>query len=223
MSRILIKWRKVLEETFNYTYSMVLSNDEIQERINFVLSKLNNINPNIIYNCLLYSDTRFEVGKIAIDYRIGFCSPDYVNVVESGISYEIDNLKHPEKELIMRDINGVKVLFNLLMFKRINSEDEIDIAEEIEQINKHFRFEIHDEDECKWVPTDHVHHLMTRNQFCYTAVFHQNPFDGMPLSVNVEKSIKNLHFIRCELFELLKNKYPSGINLTYVRNTNFFG
>lgn len=223
MDRILQKWRITLEDIFNYTYSLILSKEQIDERINYILNNINTINPEALYNCLLYSDTRYEIGKIAIDYRISFCLNNYKNVIDNGLSFEIDNLITTEKELIMRDIKGTKILFNFIMFKKINSDDEIDIENEIKQINNKFIFELHDVDENKLVPSDHILHLMTRNQFCYSAVFNRNPFSSENLQTNTISHIKSTHKIRCDIFEILKRKYINGIDDIYTTNERFFG
>lgn len=216
-------WKKTLSEIFTHTYSSILSMHELNERIDYIITNINTITPEALYNCLLYSDTRIEVGKLAIDYRMRFCTSDYINVITSGSSYEIDNLIHSEKELIMRDIIGAKILLNMIMFRRLNLSVEPDINKEVLELNKHFKFELHETDNNIWIPSEHILYSMTQNQFCYATVFNQNPFDGLPLNDNVSSSIKSQHKIRCDLFELLKSKNPTGINLLFVTNDNFFG
>ena len=216
-------WKNTLNEILKRTYHNVLNEEEISERIDFILGRMNEIDPVCLYKCILYNDTEIEVGKIAVDYRISFASSHYREAIETGKSEEIDNLEMPEKSNLEREIHNCCLIINHAMTKSILTGTRLDLNMAKDELNSSFSVEIHPELEHMWFRNGSVNYLMSINQIIYACIFNQNPYDGKVVSEGSKNHINSSYPIHCKLFKILHSKYKSGIKLDLVRNSVFFG
>lgn len=216
-------WKSTLIEILTRTYHGILDESEINERIDFILSKINDIDPICLYKCILYNDTQLEVGKIAIDYRISFASTHFREAIETGKSIEIDNLEMPEKSELEREIHNCCLIINHAMSKSILSNTPFDMRAAKDELNSSFKVEIHPEIDHMWFRSGSINYLMSINQIVYACIFNQNPYDAEVVTNDAKVHISASYPIHCKLFAILHSKYRSGIKLELVRNSSFFG
>lgn len=222
-NRIKNSWKDILKRVFEYAYINILTSEEIMERINYVVDNIENIPAINLFKCILYSDTRNEVGKLALDYRIQFIGPNYKNCISTGESFELDTIDFHEKHILMKEIKELCIALNYSINSEIASGKKIDIVTAIDFLADIINIEHREHIRGVWNLHEDIQHFMSYNQIIYSVVFNQNPLDGKVVSKKYSNYIKKQLRTRCMLFERLKIKYPTGIRLSLVSDKNFFG
>lgn len=217
-------WKNILNPLFKKTYGEILNEIEISQRVEFIINELKNIDPKSLYKCVLYSDLDFELGKLAIDYRLGFISPEYQMIIRKGESIEIDSLHGPDGNMLRRKIMDILLLINHAVNLCIVRKEKYNIHRDQETLCSDLSGEVCGSLNPIWLYSEKsmMNNLASLNQAFYAAIYNQNPFDGSTVSESTADHIKSMSPIRTKLMELLKSKYPSGIQLGIVRNQEFF-
>jgi len=222
-------WRNIITPLFKRTYGNFLDDEEIEVRIMFILSNLNNIEPINLFKCILYSDTKNEVGKLAMDYRIEFINSNYENVIRTGVSFELDNFHFSDKHLLLTEIEDLCMAINVAINNKITSEvlgiqDHRDnLLSSIEMMADVIDTKLREDNIMFWNLNRGIQHYMTVNQIVYSVIFNQNAFTGDVMNENYCKYIHGSFASRCGLMEQLKRKYKTGVKLELVADKNFFG
>lgn len=217
-------WKNTLSEILNRTYLTVLTDAEINERVDYIISKKDELDPLCLYKCILYNNTQLEVGKVAVDYRLTFASDDFREAIDNGRSIEIDSLTSPFKEELEREIYNSCLIINHGMSKSILSGNiSLDLEEAKNELNYAMKVELHPSRSHVWFRSSSINYMVSTNQMIYACVFNQNPFDGEVIGEEVKKHVSHHYPFHWSLFESLKSKYKSGIKLDLVRNCTFFG
>lgn len=216
-------WRNVLSKIFNSTYSNFLSNDEIEQRIEYIINNMMKITPINLFKCILYSDTKNEIGKLAIDYRLKFISIEYESCIENGNSFEIENIQFDEKHKLENEIQELCIALNISINSEIANGLEMNVMSSVDFLADVITTKHRKISQPLWNLHEGVQHIMSINQIIYSVIFNQNPFNGEIINEQYRNYIKSHFSTRCLLFESLKNKYHSGIKLMYVQNRDFFG
>lgn len=224
MDRISHIFRLIFKEIFSFTYEEILEEHEILDRINYITSNIDKIEPINIYKCILYSNTANRIGKLAIDYRICFCSNNWKDTVKSGESYEIDNFQK-QNSLFSQMLNDELINLNysienlILSFK---NKEKTNIQDEFVNLT-----------EFAFLTLNRVPFGVSINQECYIAVFEDlfypehladliNCYEDGSDKSHIYNSIKHNHPTVCSFFEILKQKYKK-IDKKYLKYSAFFG
>ena len=219
-------YKNLFRRILKRTYEKILSDEKIEERVSYFISKLRNIDQQKIFKNLLYNDTSFEIGKLALDYRLRFISDDYKNVIDEASSVEIDQSNI--SDFLNRQINGVSSIINHAINKfilngKINDDDFIKYEESKKEINDVFEVELHESLPGIYIENNYVHFYMTHNQAVYSGIYNINPYNDEPLLEATINFIKHSFNSRWKIFEILKRKYPTCIQDELVKNSVFFG
>lgn len=227
---------------FTKTYRHFLTDEEINLRINYIIKKINrNDDVRNIMKTILYSDTTNEIGKLAIDFRLGFISDSYEQYINSGDSYEIDNIfvalndRNNKGKKISQDnynkrikfdeeLKGYLIVINYIVNMYIMNEELISFKDAHNELNNVIDHEYIIPFTNGWNLHDKIQHIMSLNQVLFMVVYDINPFTNKKPNEQYKNTIKSNFKYRYELFELIKNKHPMLIdNLNYVLETDFFG
>lgn len=229
ITHIKIVWRNIITPLFKRTYGDFLSDDELELRVMYVLNNLHEIEPINLFKCILYSDTKNEVGKLAMDYRIEFIGPNYETAIRTGSSFEIDSFHFHDKHLLINEIDDLCMALNVAVNNKITAEvtpminHRDDILSSIEMLADIMETKLREDNALFWNLNRGIQHYMSINQVVYSVTFNQNPFSGSVMSEGYCKYIKDSFVTRCGLMEQLKRKHKTGIRLELVMNRNFFG
>src|SRR5579872_5238303 len=101
-TRTASSWTDFLTMVFQKTYSGILTDKEIQDRVVFIVSNMNSLDVQSLFRTVLYSDTENEIGRLAIDFRLRFITMDYASVIKEGVSRELES-DFPERELVRKE------------------------------------------------------------------------------------------------------------------------
>jgi hypothetical protein len=217
-------WKDVLNNILKQTYKNILSENQINERIKYITDNIKIIQPESLYKCILYNDKNFEISKIAIDYKIQFASNNYIDVILSGKSYEIDTLDK-NKSCVLNDIEKTLIQINHYMLlkclnKTLNSEETIKTTETIhdkkELFSKLFNYKIHDLRTDVFFIMDRYIKIHSQNYICYSAVYGIDLESGNKLNDDDIKYIKYSFPTLFDIFSILKSKYPNGIDSKFI-------
>lgn len=215
--------RLFLSDLFNFTYGNIISDDEINKRIGFITDHFETLQPLSIFKTILYSDTKNELGKLALDFRMKFISKNYENVIRSGESYEIDNLEDSFGNELRSKIYEECLVINhfLLKIDLLNSKEEI-----ISHINEFFTFFEKEPIKLTGLTLEVIGNIgmwMTLNERCYSGVYGINFVTMEKLPIENITSIKRINESRFKLFSKLKDIYKKPFEQSIVLNVNFFG
>ena len=208
----------VLKQILGKTYKDIMSESDIQLRIDFIINSID-ISAESFYKTILYNDTDNEVGKLAVDYRIKFIS-DYETVIKSGKSIEIDSYSN---ETLNSIINNTLSVINYAFVKSVLNNAPFDYRAAVNEAKS--LFPIVSESIPNFVFINgYALEYASVNQIVYSAVFNQNPFNGQPLNSKYSELILNSELkSRCDLMRELQKAHSTGISLNLVRNVDFFG
>lgn len=214
----------ILNEILSNSYSNVLSEDQINERVNYLHENFSIINPENIMKVLLYSDTENELGKLALDFRLQFIKDDYKNLINNPISIELDNLQGELGQFLRSEVSETCVIYNHFLLECYLSSKKLQIKEVHTLFENHLNVRYRERMPERWDFRDGIMSLTTKNQRAFMGVYGIDKDTGDKLSESVILAIRNdpSEGLRCKLFEILKEKYNS-IELDLVNNVNFFG
>lgn len=223
-NKVTIVWKRILNKVFSETYDKILDINQINDRVNYIITNLRIINPFNLFKCILYSDTNNEIGKLAIDYRLNFISDSYINTISTGESYEIDNIKFDDKHLLDKEISDLCLVINHGINNEIANNKEFNMKESVICIKEIISSDIRDNINDIYNLHEVLIQNMTLNQIIYSIVFNQNIFNGKNNINNYYIDyIKSHYETRCNLFNILHSKYKTGINLSLIKNKKMFG
>jgi len=211
-------YKSIFEQNFTNTYKSFLLKHEIEERCSYIMSKLTTLSPEIILKNILYNCDFFEIGKLAIDYRIMFLSSDYKNAIDNALSIEIDST-----DFLKEHLNKTLICINHAITKAIlNGENNIIFDSALSDINDYFKIKLYEPLDELFITDKNIVYYMTHNQSVYCAIFNINIYTNLPLDTVTLNKIKDNLNVRFEILEKLKNKYPNGIDIKLVKNPLFF-
>jgi hypothetical protein len=210
-------WSTVLNSVFTRTYGSVLTADEIQKRMDYVLENIRSIPAENLFKTLLYSDTTNEVGVLAVDFRLGFIGPNYKDVIANGRSRELDSFDNSELKAI---INDNCIALNYYINDAIVSGRTIEFANVFGELNEIMTTVHRPSRDRGWDLHPHVNALRTVNQSVYEVVFEK---PSVERRMHRSPAIHSYHGDRVKLFQELKRLYPSGVDAELVANSAFFG
>lgn len=225
MSRVDLFWREFLTKIIHKTYKNLLNNNDIDERINFILENMYKIDPLNLYKNVLYNIPYFKINRYTILYRIKFMSTDYINLINnpSSIEYKINGLdEYVHKYCILLNhftetfINKKLKIENIeLSIENLIKNDEItkiyDIPGLVETVNVQYKH-------------DNFISTITLSEFIYMIIFNKDIFNLSTMNeilINNIKSDINYKTI-IEYMQFLKSQYPEGIPINYVRSSSIF-
>ncbi len=229
MSTVEQKWREFLNLILNETFSKRLSQEQIEERINWIISKIQTIKSSEakqFYKSILYCMNSSSISKMAIGFKIDFTSNNYIETFNDAKTPEIDdNSSLSEKDKLVLDeiiLNESFVINHHMDNVILNNSDVKEIETAVKQVSDFLKIPQYNHIRMSHIKDGDFYYYMTFSQLLYCAVFNQNPFTGLPCSKELIDTINEHYSHRCSMMQTLKNKYPNGIDLNYVRDPNIF-
>lgn len=211
-----------IRSVFETTYRNVLTHEKIEQRIKYIINNFRSIPPISICKTILYSDTRNEMGKLAIDFRLNFITENFENVITHSNSFELDtfeiNLK-PEIEEICIVINH----FLLKLFLAQNN-CPLCISKSYEEMKNQLSVRERENSGTMWNIRNGVISKLSKNQRCFMASYKIDVdleievSEQTVIAIKSEKGYKE----RCKLIDILRIKHPV-IDIELVQDVNFFG
>lgn len=230
MSTIEQKWREFLTLIFNETFCISLSSDQINERVDWIVSKLKTIKSDKsreFYKAILYCMNSSSISKMAIGFKIDFMSDNYREVFDNANTPEIDDNKNLTekdklvlKEIILNECLSINHHMDNVILNNSNVR-EIEVA--VKQVSDFLKIPHYNHIGPSNVKDGDYYRYMTFSQILYCAVFNQNPYTGLPCSKELIDTITEHYPHRCLMMSTLKNKFPTGIPLIYVCDSRIFG
>ena len=219
-------WKQFLTHTFSKTFSEFLTEQQIDERANWVVENLNKFDPKALYKSILYSMTDSAISKMAIGFKLHFILDDYKVLFNSPSTEEIDNNKSltEEDKLVLNEIilNFCKAINHHMENVIVNNSRIEEIETAVQQVSDFLKLPHYEHLKPSFVKDGDLLYRMTFSQLLYCAVFNQNPFTGMPCGDELVEHVKQIYPHRYNMMMKLKEKWPTGIPLTYVRSTKIF-
>jgi hypothetical protein len=213
------------------TFSEFLDNEEIIKRCNWIISKLFEIDPDIIFKNILYMIRFISISEIAIGYKIHFITDDYKVLFNNPYSEEFDknnSLSKEDKELLNIFIHNFCKTINhhielLIHDPNYNSKTSIDdliyTIKEISTFYKLPKFEIMSS---MFVKDGYILYKMSIGQILYMVSFNQNPYTSLPCQEELIENIRCNYSHRLNMMDCLKKTWPNGIPLKYVLSNKIF-
>lgn len=230
MSTVEQKWREFLTLVLDGTFSKSLSNEEIKERVEWILLKIKTIKPDDakkFYKSILYCMNNSSISKMAIGFKLDFTTPNYQDTFNNAVTPEIDNNEFlSEKDKLVLDeiiLNECFVINHHMDNVILNNSDVKEIERAVKEVSEFLKIPHYDHIRMSHVKDGDLYHYMTFSQLLYCVVFNQNPYTGLPCSKELIDSINEHYHHRCLMMSSLKSKFPTGIDLKYVRDMAIFG
>lgn len=215
--------KQVLMDIFMKTYSEILIQSEVEKRVDFLISKKDEIPPVVFYKNILFSMTDNELGKLAIDFRIQFVSDNYKNVIETANSYELDNFVFSESDLLNEEIEQFCIVISSFISNKILGTTNISIEEMFGKLSEVVTISFRRNKGKILNLNNEISHFVSLNQLIFSVVFNQDIYTGLPVNEKVVEKVSFEYENRVKLMNKLKEKYKTSISLEKVRNVKFFG
>lgn len=229
MSRLQIIWKNFLTTIISNTFNEFLSSEQIEERVNWIMSIIHTINPDKLYKNLLFIMNNNSLSEIAIGYKIHFLlDDDYRVLFMDPYSEEFDknpNLIESDKNILDEYIHNMMIVINHhieMMIINGNDEKTDDLNKAILELSTSNKLPFHQKIPSKLVKDGIFTYRMSFGQLLYTVAFNQNPFSCNNCDENLITNITESYSHRLEAMKALKVTWPTGIPLKYVKSTKIF-
>ena len=220
-------WKQFLKDILTNTFSEFLSESEIEQRVNWIVSNLHDFKPFCLYKSILYSMNNTAISKMAVGFKLHFILDDYQKLFIEPYTEEIDknqSLSTDDKAMLDNIILNFCKVINHHIEKVINGENRVeDIDITVKEVSKFLEMPSYDHLKSSFIKDGNIVHYMTFSQLLYCTAFNQNPFTGLPCSNQVKSYISSMYHNRVQMMLCLKDTWSTGIPLQYVRSVNIFG
>jgi len=208
------------------TYKFVLSENEINERVNYLIEDFRKIPILSFCKTILYSNTNNELGKLAIDFRLNFITKNYKNVIMNSISFELDTFPGEMGNNLRNEVLESCIVINHFVFKLFLSGDNcpVCISNAYEDFKNELKVRERTNVETLWNIRNGIISKLSRNQRAFMGSYGIDVDLETNLSEKNIKSIRSEHSdeLRCQFLDLVKIKHPN-IDISLVQDVNFFG
>lgn len=222
-------WKKFLTSIITNTFNEFISTTEIENRVDWIISKMIKVNPNKLFKNLLYMMNNNALSQMAIGYKLHFILDDYQALFMEPYTEEFDRnefLSAEDSKIIPELIENFSLAINhhieLMIYGKNENHEDLDLINIVKELSQHYSFPSYQILESKIIQDGDFVYKMDFGQILYMVAFNQNPFTGNPCDPNVAKSIREHYYHRLLAMETLKKSWPSGIPLKYVKSGNIF-
>lgn len=230
MSEVKKVWEKFLTMIIKNTFGEFIDDEEIKKRVNLIYSKIYTIEPEKLYKNLLYIMNNNSLSEIAIGYKIHFLlDVNYEDLFMNPYSEEFDknsSLTNNDKELIEKFISNFSIIVNhhieLMIHNQIVDGELNSLNMAILQLSDFYEIPKADKIKPMLVKNGIFSYTMNFSQILYTVAFDKNPFSGEGCDEILSTFIREKYPHRLIAMESLKETWPSGIPLEYVRSYRLF-
>lgn len=231
MSKVENIWRKFLKSVITDTFSEFLDQKQIDERVDWIISKIHSVTPEVLFKNVLFMMNNNALSEIAVGYKLHFLLDDYKELFINPSSEEFDNndnLSTSDKDLINMLIENFTIAINhhieLLInkHKEETSEDITNLILVVNQLSNHYKLPRYETMSSQYIQDGVLLYRMSFGQILYMVAFNQNPFSNTPCSNDISIVIRDRYPYRLATMETLKKTWPAGIPLKYVKSTNIF-
>lgn len=231
MPSVISVWRDFVSNLMKETFGEFLTENEINERTDWILSNLNKIQPETLYKNIIYMMSNNAISEIAIGYKLKFMTGDWKELINNPVSEEFDsneNLTPEENQILLDIIDHFGDVINhhiemLIHDKNYNSQKSItDLLNTFIELNDFYNLPKYEAMHHMYVHVDSVVYTFDIGQILYFAVFDKNPINGEPCPDELKDSVKSMYKSRVMMMEALKKSWPEGIDLKYVQSTKIF-
>lgn len=222
MENIQLFLKNILENTYKY----VLSENDINERLNYLIQDFKKLPILSVCKTILYSNTNNELGKLAIDFRLNFITKNYKKVIIECNSFELDTFPGEIGNNLRNEVLESCIVINHFLFKLFLSGDNcpVCISNAYEELKNQLSVRERTNVETLWNIRNGIISKLSRNQRSFMGSY------GIDVDLETNLSGKNIKAIRseqsdelrCQFLDLVKVKHPN-IEISLVQDVNFFG
>lgn len=226
MSKVDKFWINFLKTILTDTYHQFLPESEIESRVQWIVKNKQNVTPELFYKNVLYNMNKLPISKIAIGYKLAFLTNDYQRLFANPQTEEIDNnslLSAEDRANINKLIKNFCIALNHHSERVINNGADInDLETSIADLKLHFGIP-----QLEYLPSTIVNcginsYIVTFSQLLYMAAFNQNPYTGMPVSLEFSDYVNTQYGFNVNAMKALQTSWPTGIPLNYVKSYELF-
>ena len=221
MSRIKDTWKKVLRDLFIERFSYILTEDEIVNRIKYVLDNFSKFTAEQLYRNCVFCSKRTPISEMALDYSVRFIT-NFEETFNNPTTCEIDNnpyLSTENKTLLLNRITDQMFIYNAYIDKLINCDNsKVGYEKCKEMISEKFTFpKLYDHPRI-WISDPcgdseciiEKRYYLTIPQIIYAATFNINPTNGQPVSKCFANYVNEHYPEKMILMKAFKDVYPIG-------------
>lgn len=231
MSRVENIWKKFLRDVITNTFSEFLNQEQINERVEWIITKIHSVTSEVLFKNILYMMNNNALSEIAVGYKLHFLIDDYKELFMNPTTEEFDNnsdLSTDDKEIINLLIENFTIAINHhieLLINRTTDETPEDITNLImvvKELSNYYKLPRYETMSSQYIQDGSLLYRMSFGQILYMVAFNQNPFLGSPCDKDISVTIRERYPYRLAAMETLKKTWPAGIPLKYVKSTNIF-
>ena len=228
MSKVDRIWNNFFKSIMTSTFSEFLTQDQINERANWMITEYKKIKPHYLYKNIVYMLNNNAISEMAVGYKLHFLQDNYKELFMNPYSEEFDRndtLIESDKKLLNSIIHNFSIAINHHVEINLNSSDlniSIDISEIVKELGEFLGIPRYESINEMYIKSGDLLYRMTFGQVLYMVAFNQNPFNGEQCPNEISEIIELHHRHRLDAMRTLKNVWPTGIQLKYVQSSNIF-
>lgn len=229
MSEVQKIWEKFLRLVITNTFKDFLNNEQIQERVDWIMTKYTVISPEKLYKNILYSMNNNPLSKMAIGYKLHFLLDDYKSLFENPHTEEIDDnnlLSNDDSEILTGLVKSFSMSINHhienLILKKITDDDSIlNIYTYMNDLSSFYELTDLKHMDDMFLNNDLTIYHLTFSQILYMVVYNKNPVDESECDKKVAAFVKKSYPQRLNSMKKLKEVWED-IPLAYVNSSRIF-
>ena len=229
MSKVENIWRKFLKSVITDTFSEFLDQKQIDERVDWIISKIHSVIPEVLFKNVLFMMNNNALSEIAVGYKLHFLLDDYKELFINPSSEEFDNndnLSTSDKDLINMLIENFTIAINhhieLLInkHKEETSEDITNLILVVNQLSNHYKLPRYETMSSQYIQDGVLLYRMSFGQILYMVAFNQNPFSNTPCSNDISIVIRDRYPSWILMLPTEWGKGIGGLNPVYGKVKN---
>lgn len=226
MSSLNKMWSNFLRSVLTNTFREFLNESMINERVNWIVDNIKSITPEKLFRNILYMMNNNPISKMAIGYKIRFLEDDYRVVFNDPFTEEFDrngSLGGSDLELISDLLKRFEIVVNHHVELIIAGRSQLnDLSQSINELSNYYKIPDLETIEFKMIREGDLIYFMEFGQILYMVAFNQNPINGKECSDEIQSNIRENFPKRVHAMETLKERWPTGIDLKYVKSSSIF-
>lgn len=219
-------WNEFLTSVITDTFSEFIDQSKINEIVIWIVSKIHSIQPEKLFKNILFMMNNNPLSKMAIGYKLRFIEENYQDVFNDPYTEEFDRnslLEENDKKLVSDLLDNFGIAVNHHVELILAGREIVnDLSETVKQLSSYYNLPNLETMDSKMIKEGDLVYFMEFGQILYMVAFNQNPLNGEHCSIETQRLIREKFPKRVQAMETLKEKWPTGIPLKYVKSSKIF-